>query len=78
MLRLLFHKPQLQSPATMWLKHLEPILGDSTTLVTRTGPARLSFNRTSTIGLTALELHLLADWVESPRFPRGLHTFTAP
>ena len=25
-----------------------------------------------------LELHLLADWLESPEFPRGLHTFSTP
>jgi len=38
----------------------------------------LTFARKSTLGFTALELHLLADWLESPRFPHGLHTFPAP
>jgi hypothetical protein len=53
-------------------------LDTSTTLVTQTGPAQLSFARQSTVGFTALELHLLGDWLESPDFPRGLHTFRAP
>ena len=74
--RLIFHKPQLPPAAGLWLKHLIPIMGDSTTVVTQTGPEQLDFARTSTIGLTALELHLLADWLESPQFPRGLHTFS--
>ena len=76
--RLIFHRPQLPATAGLWLKHLVPIMGGSTTFVTQTGPAQLSLSRSSTIGLTALELHLLADWVESPRFPYGLHTFSTP
>ena len=78
MFRVIFHKPQLPPAAALWLKNLEPMLGDSTTLVTQTGPEQLGFTRNSTVGLTALELHLLADWLESPQFPRGLHTFPAP
>ena len=78
--RVVFHKPQLppQGAAAQWLKHIEPLLGDSTTEITRTRPQTLSFARQSTIGFTALELHLLADWLESPQFPHGLHTFLAP
>jgi hypothetical protein len=78
--RVIFHKPQLPAKAasTLWLKNVEPLLGDSTTFVTRTGAEQLAFTRKSTIGFTALELHLLADWLESPRFPHGLHTFLAP
>ena len=76
--RVIFHKPQLPHAAVWWLKHLEPMLGDSTTLVTQTGPEQLTFTRNSTAGFTALELNLLADWLESPQFPRGLHTFLAP
>jgi hypothetical protein len=79
-LRLTFHRPQMPAKAagTLWLKNLEPLLAGSTTGVTQTGPQQLTFTRTSSIGLTALELHLLADWLESPQFPRGLHTFLAP
>jgi hypothetical protein len=29
------------------------------------------------LGLTAIELEWLADWLESPEFPRGLHTLSA-
>jgi hypothetical protein len=76
--RVIFHKPELTPAAALWLKHLEPLMGDSTTLVTRTGQEQLSLTRNSTIGLTALELHLLADWLGSPKFPHGLHTFSAP
>lgn len=77
--RVVFQKPQLPpaAPATVWLKHIEPDLGPGTTVVTRTGPREITLNRRSTLGLSALELHLLADWLESPSFPHGLHTFTA-
>jgi hypothetical protein len=80
MLRLAFNKPQLPptSAADTWLRILEPKLGDSTTIVSQSGPCQLVFDRTSSIGFTALELHLLADWLESPQFPHGLHTFLAP
>ena len=78
--RLIFHKPQLPdtSAAALWLKNVEPLLGGSTTCVTQTGAEQLTFTRKSTIGFSALELHLLADWLESPRFPHGLYTFLAP
>jgi hypothetical protein len=78
--RVVFHKAQLPvaAAATVWLKKAEPLLGASTTTMTRTGPAQLDFTRQSTVGLNALELHLLADWLESPQFPHGLHTFLAP
>jgi hypothetical protein len=46
--------------------------------VVQADSGRLVFTRTSTVGFTALELHLLADWMESPQFPRGLHTLLAP
>ncbi|MGD0413686.1 MAG: hypothetical protein ABSC18_18510 [Verrucomicrobiota bacterium] len=78
--RLVFHKPQLPAAAaaTLWLKNVGPMLGGSATFVTQTGAERLTFTRKSTIGFTALELHLLGDWLESPQFPHGLHTVNAP
>jgi hypothetical protein len=78
--RVVFKKAQLppDAKATAWLKGVESQLGTSTTLVTETGPAQLSFARESAVGFTSLELHLLGDWLESPDFPRGLHTFRAP
>ena len=49
--------------------------GPSATAVTRTGPAQLTVRRGSSLGVTAAELDWLADWLESPQFPRGLNTF---
>jgi hypothetical protein len=78
--RAIFQKAALPPAATaaLWLKNAAPLLGDSATSVTRTGPQQLTLARNSTLGFTALELNLLADWFESPQFPRGLHTFLAP
>ncbi|MGD0615940.1 MAG: hypothetical protein ABSA69_10920, partial [Verrucomicrobiota bacterium] len=61
-----------------WLRVAGPRLGPSVTRITKTGAATLSFDRVSSIGFTAVELHLLADWLESSQFPVGLHTFLAP
>ena len=58
-----------------WLKALEQRLGPSITEVTQIGPARLQLRCSSSIGLTATELQLLVDWLESPNFPRGLRSF---
>jgi hypothetical protein len=79
-LRLTFNKPQLpaKAAATLWLKNVEPLLAGSTTEITQTGPQQLVLKRKSAVGFTAPELHLLADWLESPQFPHGLHTFLAP
>lgn len=75
--RFVFGKAQLpfDSPAMLWLKALEPRLGEAVTRIHLTGPSELQLTRSSSIGLTALELHVLADWLESPKFPVGLHTF---
>jgi len=61
-----------------WLGNVKARLGESTTDITQTGPNQLSFDRKSTMGLTAPELHLLIDWLESPRFPFGLYTLSSP
>jgi hypothetical protein len=78
-LRTTFRRPQLPFDSTglVWLNAVRTRLGNSKTLVTRTGPNQLSFDRKSTLGLTGAELHLLADWLESPRFPWGLHSSAA-
>ena len=78
--RLIFHKAQLpaDSAGLLWLMALRPKLGVSVTDVAQTGPNQLSFTRSSNLGLTAVELNALADWLESPQFPCGLHTFLAP
>jgi hypothetical protein len=75
-LRFALHLAQVPSTSLAWLHALVPKLGNCVTAVKLTGPARLSFVRSSTgIGLTSAELDLLADWLESPQFPRGLNTF---
>jgi hypothetical protein len=76
LLRLVFHKPQLppEATTTRWLKSVVTLLAGSTTIVTQPGAERLAMTRISTIGFTALELHLLADWLESPEFPLGLYS----
>lgn len=79
-LRVAFRRPQLplQSTAAAWLYAIKPRLGNCTTAIHRTGTNQLSFDRKSSIGLTGAELNLLADWLESPQFPRGLYTLLAP
>jgi hypothetical protein len=71
--RQIARKPEIstESLSMAWLAALRERLGASETRLTRTGPKELTLSRKSTIGFTALELHLLADWLESPDFPRG-------
>jgi hypothetical protein len=79
-LRVVLRKSQLpaQSVAMSWLKTQTNTLGQCTTAVFESGPEQLACFRRSSIGFTAFELHLLADWLESPQFPRGLNTFFTP
>ena len=79
-LRLVAQKAQLppRCAALAWFTAAGPKLWPSVTEVTQTGHGQLSFERRSSLGLTAVELHLLADWLESPEFPHGLHTLVAP
>ena len=78
--RQITRRPQmsLDSVSLNWLEMLIPRLGTCATVITRTAPDQLNFVRRSTLGLTAPELHLLADWLESPRFPRALHSSKFP
>jgi hypothetical protein len=78
--RFVSHKDQLpaDSAGLLWLEAIPPKLGVSMTAIYQTGPDQLSFTRNSSIGFTGIELNLLADWLESPQFPLGLHTFLAP
>jgi hypothetical protein len=57
------------SAADQWLDHIGPMLGDSVTEVTQTGPSELSFTRSAPSGLTAIELMALVEWLEAPDFP---------
>jgi hypothetical protein len=65
------------SAAFTWLAAAGTNLWPSVTEIAQTGAGQLSFKRRSSLGFTAVELHLLADWLESKDFPFGLHTTTA-
>lgn len=71
--RQMSRKPEIptDSVSMNWLGALRARLGTTQTTVRQIGPGEFAFYRKSTIGFTALELHLLADWLESPDFPRG-------
>jgi hypothetical protein len=73
--RLVSGRTQLppQSAATQWLRSMGNKLQAASTVVARENPKQFCFSRSSTIPFTALELQWLADWLESPDFPRGLH-----
>jgi hypothetical protein len=78
--RLAFVLPQMppDCAAFGFLLAVAPKLGNAGTEVIQDGPARLSVVRNSHLGFTAAELHWLADWLESPAFPRGFHSSLAP
>ena len=79
-LRVSTRHPQMPAgtASSVWLQNVRQRLGNCTTLVTLTAPNRLAFERTSTTGFNAVELHLIADWMESPLFPRGSYTGLSP
>jgi hypothetical protein len=57
-----------------WLRSVSLKFGNCGTSMTLTAPHTVSFARKSSVGFTAFELNFLADWLESPEFPRGLHS----
>ena len=77
--RIILRRVQLppEARSIAWLKAIAPQLGNSTTLVTKTGPNTITLSRQSTLGLTAFEMHLLVDWLESEEFPGRPHTVVA-
>lgn len=79
-LRLLFYGSQLPftSASLDWIKSSAGLLGFCKTMCVRSAPNELSFERDSGVGLNSIELHLLAEWLESPAFPRSLHVLLAP
>jgi hypothetical protein len=78
--RVVSGKPQMpfHCASLEWLKAIGPSLGPTVTRIIAPSPGRFDIDRTSTTGFTAIELHLLADWLESPQFPIGFHTLLAP
>jgi hypothetical protein len=79
-MRIGFHTAQLPPEAAgiRWLGGIRPRLANSTTTIEVPAPGKFVFTRQSTLGLTAAEIHLLVDWLESNRFPRGLRSLEAP
>ena len=79
-IRQVFNRAQLapESVGVVWAGALAPKLNDTVTRVELTEPNQLTVYRTSDLSLTAFEMHLLLDWLESPDFPRSFHTFSAP
>jgi hypothetical protein len=77
-IRWVCNRAQEDNPVSLlWLMAPKPTVGPSETEVTIESPNGLSFHRESTLGLTAIELNLLVDWIDSPHFPVGLHSALA-
>ncbi|MEN9574901.1 MAG: hypothetical protein RL514_2756 [Verrucomicrobiota bacterium] len=55
--------------AHAWLRGVSPKLANTITEVTATSPTELHAVRRSDLGLTAIELTLLARWLDNPAFP---------
>lgn len=53
-------------PANKWLAAAVPMLGNTVTEVTKTGPRELSLVRSSDTGLSAMELFTFVQWVAGP------------
>lgn len=78
--RLLFNRAQIpfEGATLAWFKAAEPKLRTTATALTKLDAKQIGLVRRSSVGFNSIELQLLADWLESPNFPRGLHTFKAP
>lgn len=79
LLRMTFSRAQLPPTNAVipWLQKVAPQLGFSATAVRLENPRHLTLARSATLGFNSTELHLVLDWLASPDFPRGLHTFVA-
>lgn len=77
--RLILRRAQLPSDgaAITWFRAMGSLLAPSATTAKQTGRETISVARVSTLGLTAAELHVLADWLESSEFPAHLHSSVA-
>ena len=60
-----------------WLDAVTPKLGNTITEVTAVSPTELRLARSSHLGLTGVELVLLAHWLDNPAFP-SLHSPAPP
>lgn len=77
--RMITKAPQLpaESASVDFLKAGVTNLANCITVATAHG-GEIIFTRKSSCGFNALELQLLADWLESPTFPFGLHSSAIP
>jgi hypothetical protein len=77
--RIILRRAQLppEARSIAWLKAIAPSLGNSTTFITKTGPGTMSLSRESSLGLSAFEIHVLVDWLESQDFPLRAHSLVA-
>jgi hypothetical protein len=57
------------SAAYKWLAKFYPILGNTDTEVVKAGADEMTFSRKAPGGLTAVEMLLLANWLEAVDFP---------
>ena len=79
--RFIFGRSRLSmadDPGLPWLVAIAPKLGTAGTSIRQITPERLNVLRSSTVGLTAAELHFLVEWLESPDFPVGIFTLNSP
>jgi hypothetical protein len=79
--RLVFGRARLSmtnNPSLPWVVAISQKLGTAGTSLRLTQPQQLVLSRSSTVGLTAWELHLLVEWLESPEFPKGLFSLLTP
>lgn len=56
-------------PTRTWVKAAAPLLGNSVTEITQTGPQEVTLVRKSEAGFTGFEMATLLRWIESPGFP---------
>ncbi len=73
------HRPRLNRymASIEWVANVRTNLEHSITEVRLADPARLTFARKATVGLTGWEINVLANWLELPQFPAGFQTLFA-
>ena len=61
--------PPDDAPTVKWLAEAGPLLGNTISEVSQSGPKELTLIRKSHIGLTGFEILALTRWFDSPGFP---------
>jgi hypothetical protein len=59
------HVMRAQRLEEKWLGELAPLVGNTVTEITRVAPNELSVVRTAPVGITGIEMFLLADWLST-------------